>query len=116
MSDASARWWRVDALCQAALDVPETERKAFLLESCEDDDVRREVATLLAQASAAERFLESPVGAAAASALAEDGTRWQERGSASMRSEPSSVPAEWGMSTVPAIRVSIARLRSRSCR
>ena len=73
MSDASARWRRVDALCQAALDVPETERKAFLLESREDDDVRREVATLLAQASAAERFLESPVGAAAASALAEDG-------------------------------------------
>ena len=49
------------------------EREAFLSESREDDDVRREVAALLAEVSAAERFLESPVGAAAASVLAEAG-------------------------------------------
>jgi serine/threonine protein kinase len=73
MSDGAARWRRVDALCQAALEIREAEREAFLSESSEDDDVRREVAALLAEASEAERFLESPVGAAAASALAEAG-------------------------------------------
>jgi serine/threonine-protein kinase len=80
MSDRAARWRRVDALCQAALERPEAEREAFLSESPEDDDVRREVAALLAEASKAECFLESPVGAAAASALADardslEGTR-----------------------------------------
>jgi eukaryotic-like serine/threonine-protein kinase len=43
------RWQRVKALFQAALERPESERKAFLLaEAGEDDDVRREVESMLA--------------------------------------------------------------------
>jgi eukaryotic-like serine/threonine-protein kinase len=69
MSDASDHWPRIDALCQAALQRPDAERRAFLLEACDDPDVRGEVESLLAHASAAEPFLELPVGAAAASVL-----------------------------------------------
>ncbi len=65
MSDPADHWRRVDALCQAALDVPAAERDAFLLQACEDPDVRLEVRTLLARASRAEGFLESPLGASA---------------------------------------------------
>ena len=69
MSGETDRWRRVDALCQAALTLPEAERTAFLLESSDDLDVRGEVQALLAHTAAAERFLESPIGAAAASVL-----------------------------------------------
>ncbi len=69
MSGETDRWRRVDALCQAALILPEAERTAFVLESSDDLDVRREVQALLAHTAAAERFLESPIGAAAASVL-----------------------------------------------
>ena len=59
MTEPSGHWATVDALCQAALQVPESERDAFLLKACDDPDQRREARELLAYASRAERFLDS---------------------------------------------------------
>jgi formylglycine-generating enzyme required for sulfatase activity/predicted esterase len=47
MSDAR-RWQRVKALFQAAVERPPAERAAFVAASADDDDVRREVESLLA--------------------------------------------------------------------
>ena len=69
MSDASDHWRRVEALCQAALEHPVAERDAFLRGACSDDHLRHEVETLLGRESAAEHFLETPVGAAVASVM-----------------------------------------------
>ena len=69
MSEPSDHWARVDALCQAALEVPAPERNAFLLKACDDQNELREVQELLTYASRAERFLESPLAAAVTSVL-----------------------------------------------
>ena len=69
MSQAD-RWQRVGGLCQAALDLPAGERAAFLRDACNnDDDIRREVETLLAQEAAAGRFLETSIDAAVAQVM-----------------------------------------------
>jgi hypothetical protein len=49
-------WQRVKELCGAALQRPPGERSQFLATACSDDDVRREVETLLAAYES--RFLE----------------------------------------------------------
>ncbi|MCA1792085.1 MAG: hypothetical protein LC667_20215 [Thioalkalivibrio sp.] len=36
------RWAEIDALFSRALDLPQTEREAFLMESTDDEDVRGE--------------------------------------------------------------------------
>ena len=69
MSESSDRWRRVEALCQAALERPVAERDAFLRGACSDDDLRHEVETLLGREPAAERFLETGVGAAVATVM-----------------------------------------------
>jgi serine/threonine-protein kinase len=69
VTEPSEHWATVDALCQAALDVPESERDAFLLKACDDPNQRREARELLAYASRAERFLETPLAAAVTSVL-----------------------------------------------
>jgi serine/threonine protein kinase/WD40 repeat protein len=52
---------RISSLHDAALACAPAERGAFLTEACEgDDDLRREVESLLAYESAAVRFLETP--------------------------------------------------------
>jgi len=38
MTDASARWRRVEELCQAALERDARDRAAFLTAACGDDD------------------------------------------------------------------------------
>ena len=61
----------VERICQAALDRPRTERERFVSEVCRGDEVlRRDVASRLAYADAASRFLESPALDIAAQALA----------------------------------------------
>jgi hypothetical protein len=66
MTDASARWRQVEALCHAALECDAGERSAFLIKVCGDDQaLRREVETLLAHAPTADAFLGTPVGAVA---------------------------------------------------
>ena len=67
MTEPSDHWRRVEEVCHAALERTVGERTAFLRGACGDDnDLRREVEKLLAQESAAERFLEAPVETAAA--------------------------------------------------
>lgn len=65
------RWEQVAQLHRAALEREARERSAFLREACAgDEDLRREVESLLASAAAAGSFLESPAMEVAAKALA----------------------------------------------
>ena len=61
MTDAERRA-RIDELCDAALDRSVGERAAFLATACKDDqELRREVESLLAHAPKADRFLATTV-------------------------------------------------------
>ena len=67
------RWKQVDSLMQAALARPRDERDAFLRQVCvNDDDLEREVRSLLAAQDQAGSFLESPAIEVAARAIAFD--------------------------------------------
>ena len=64
------RWANVEAVCQAALDQPPGERRAFIATACgPDEELRREVDGLLVHAGSEATFLESPLAAVAAHAL-----------------------------------------------
>jgi eukaryotic-like serine/threonine-protein kinase len=66
------RWRRVDAVLQSALDLPDDERAAFLDRACAgDDELRREVDTLLDAEGRAGDFIEAPAFEAAAGLFAE---------------------------------------------
>lgn len=66
------RWQRVENLFHAAAELPRARRAAFLEESCgTDEELRREVESLLAQEQGAERFLEKPALEAAGREIAE---------------------------------------------
>ena len=65
----SDRWRQVEDLCHAALGRPAGERAAFLSTACAGDGLlRRDVESLLAQESRAERFMSVPAPALAESA------------------------------------------------
>jgi predicted ATPase/serine/threonine protein kinase len=54
-------WRRVEELCQRALELNESRRAEFLQSACGgDDELRREVESLLAHERTAEQFIESP--------------------------------------------------------
>ncbi len=54
------RWKQIELLCNAALERESSQREAFLAQACRgDDELRREVESLLAQEKPAEGFLES---------------------------------------------------------
>ena len=54
------RWKKIEQLCSAALEREAGQRAAFILHACGgDDELRREVESLLAQEKPAARFLES---------------------------------------------------------
>src|SRR5687768_5177715 len=56
------RWQRIEAIFQAAVDLPIPERKKFLTDQCgRDDDLRAQVERLLASDDSADDFIESPV-------------------------------------------------------
>jgi serine/threonine protein kinase/sugar lactone lactonase YvrE len=64
-------WTKVEELFHAALERPPAERKAFLREACGgDEELRREVGSLLAQERDAERLMEEPAAGAATQKLA----------------------------------------------
>jgi len=64
------RWRQVDKLLQSALERPPAERASFLNTACQGDEaLRNEVETLLASASDADGFLESPAVQDAATLL-----------------------------------------------
>jgi Tol biopolymer transport system component len=65
---SSDRWRQVEDLCHAALACRVEERRPFLVNACNGDDVLlREVESLLAQESGAEAFMSVPAAALAAS-------------------------------------------------
>src|SRR5580658_3619628 len=65
------RWKQVDDLLQSVMERPPGERDAFLRQACEgDDELEREVRSLLAQQSQAGDFLEIPAMEVAARELA----------------------------------------------
>src|SRR4030095_7731018 len=65
-------WGRIERLWNAALERAQPERAAFLAEACEgDEDLRREVESLLRFDLRAEHFIESPALELAAQAQAE---------------------------------------------
>jgi eukaryotic-like serine/threonine-protein kinase len=52
------RWQKIEQVCNAALEREPSQREAFLAQACRgDDDLRREVESLLAQEKSAERYL-----------------------------------------------------------
>ena len=54
-------WHRVEEICQEALGLRDAERREFLQSACAgDQELRREVESLLDQEKRAERFIESP--------------------------------------------------------
>src|SRR5579863_6914595 len=68
------RWTRVEQLCQAALEREEHEQSAFLASACgSDQELRREVESLLAHRHKADTFLEDGAMDAAAQVLAANG-------------------------------------------
>ncbi|HET8675818.1 MAG TPA: hypothetical protein VFO63_08540, partial [Blastocatellia bacterium] len=55
------RWKQVDELLEAALERPAPERAQFLDRACSgDEELRRELESLLISDGQAERFIESP--------------------------------------------------------
>jgi Tol biopolymer transport system component len=61
------RWKQVDELLEAALERPATERSSFLDRACAgDDELRRELESLLDSDGQAEAFMESPLAGMAA--------------------------------------------------
>ena len=64
-------WQRIEKISYSALERPETERAAFLDEACaSDEELRREVESLLASHDKAGTFLGSPALQVAAEAMA----------------------------------------------
>jgi len=66
------RWQQVEQLFQAALAVEESQRGAFLADSCRDEVLRHEVESLLVYHGKAGRFMEAHALEEMAKALAED--------------------------------------------
>jgi eukaryotic-like serine/threonine-protein kinase len=65
-------WRRIERLWNAALELPQPERAAFLAEACEgDEELRREVESLLRFDLRAKNFIESPALEVAAQGQAE---------------------------------------------
>ena len=99
------RWQKIEELYHAALKLEAGERADFLLQACAgDEDLRREVESLLASDAQAESFLESPVLEVAARALVAEGTpSLVGRKLGAYRFFRLSVPEAWAKSTKPEI-------------
>lgn len=66
-------WRRVEGLCQRALELDESRRGEFLQSACgSDDELRREVESLLAHEKKAAQFIESPAVDVAGRILAKE--------------------------------------------
>src|SRR5262245_25405381 len=69
----SERWQQIESLYYAALECDATQRAAFLTEACADDEeLRREVESLLAVHEHAEGFMAAPALEVAARVIAEE--------------------------------------------
>ena len=71
MATDADRWARIEELCQAALDLDESQQSDLLDSACGmDQDLRRQVESLLVFRRDAERFIETPAMEIAAKAMA----------------------------------------------
>jgi predicted ATPase len=69
-------WRPVEELCQKALDLDESRRSVFLHSACaNNDELRKEVESLLAHEKKAEQFIESPALEVAGKILADQAPR-----------------------------------------
>src|SRR5262245_30188938 len=69
----SDRWNQINRLWDAAMEVPEEERPAFLERNCQgDEELRREVESLLAYDGQANQFMDTPAFQVAAAKLANE--------------------------------------------
>ena len=67
------RWQKVDEIFHAALQHKPDERKAFIEEACQgDEELRREIDSLLAEERGADQFIEQPAMEVVAKDLADD--------------------------------------------
>jgi eukaryotic-like serine/threonine-protein kinase len=67
------RWEQVESLCQAALELEESLRPAFLAQACAgDEEMRREVESLLKFEKPGNHFIEQPALEAAAKMIAQE--------------------------------------------
>ncbi|HVN79193.1 MAG TPA: protein kinase, partial [Terriglobia bacterium] len=67
------RWEQVEKICQSALELEESQRAAFLDEACaEDEELRREVESLLQFDTRGKRFIEQPAVEVAAKMMARE--------------------------------------------
>lgn len=67
------RWKQIDALFDALLEIPETEREAFLSDKCAgDEELKREVLSLLDAQKETERFMENSAMNLMAKEIADD--------------------------------------------
>ena len=67
------RWQQVEKICQSALELEESQRAAFLEEACAgDEELRREVESLLRFDSRGDRFIEEPAVEVAAKMIAHE--------------------------------------------
>jgi serine/threonine protein kinase/Tol biopolymer transport system component len=67
------RWRKLDQLFHATLERDPDERTAFVVEACEgDDELRRELESMIAHHEQAQDFIEQPAFQAAAETLADD--------------------------------------------
>ena len=67
------RWKEITRIWDAALEVAETERPVFLREACQgDEELRREVESLLAYDQQAQQFIDQPALQLTAEKLAAD--------------------------------------------
>jgi serine/threonine protein kinase/Tol biopolymer transport system component len=70
------RWQKIEQLYNAALELPQNQRAHYLKQACaEDDALREQVESLLAQEKRSEQFLETPALEVAARVLAQNQTR-----------------------------------------
>ena len=68
-----SRWQQVEKLCQAALELEESQRRAFLEQACAgDQELRREVESLLRFDTQRDRFIEEPALEVAAKIMAHE--------------------------------------------
>src|SRR5262245_4827955 len=66
------RWQQIDKICQSALELSENRRAAFLEQACcGDEELRREVESLLQFAGQGDRFIEEPALEMAAKLVAQ---------------------------------------------
>jgi serine/threonine protein kinase len=67
------RWQLIEKICQSALELEESRREAFLEDACDgDEELRREVESLLKYDKGGDRFIEQPALEAAARMIAQE--------------------------------------------